>query len=84
MAKIKNKSSQNEIMKKPNFHKIIFFVYDGNLLSPILPTIIGGMNYTNRALNDSTTDITVSSHFSHDHEENLYKVNVLNWSRLIS
>lgn len=82
MAKIKNKSSQNEIMKKPNFHKITFF-YDGNLLSPILPTIIGGMNYTNRALNDSTTDIAVSSHFSHDHEGNLYKVKVLNSSKLI-
>lgn len=78
MAKIKNKLRPNEIMEKPHFHKITFF-YDSNLLSPImpiLPTIIGSMSYTNRALNGSTTDTALSSHFSHDHEGNLYKVKV--------
>lgn len=64
--------------KSPTFTRLLFF-YDSNLLSPImpiLPTIIGSMSYTNRALNGSTTDTAVSSHFSHDHEGNLYKVKV--------
>lgn len=65
--------------KSPTFTRLLFFmivIYSFPSCPPILPTIIGSMSYTNRALNGSTTDTAVSSHFSHDHEGNLYKVKV--------